>query len=84
MAEYTSVIQVPKPEPGSYNKNRPAGKLLQSQTLHLREALIQQLQELVAVLAIDPHSLKTEGDISSYVERATAILHTHAANPKGK
>lgn len=84
MAEYPNVIQVPKPEPGSYNKNRPAGKLLQSQTLHLREALIQHLQELVAVLAIDPHSLKTEGDISSYVERATAILHTHAANPKGK
>ncbi|HXP70754.1 MAG TPA: hypothetical protein VOA88_15840 [Candidatus Dormibacteraeota bacterium] len=84
MAEYPNVIPVPKPELGSYNKNRPAGKLLQSQTLHLREALIQHLQELVAVLAIDPRSLKTEGDISSYVERATAILDTHVANPKAK
>lgn len=84
MAEYSKVIQVPKPEPGSFNKNRPAGKLLQSQTLHLREALIQHLRELAAVLAIDPHLLKTEGDVSSYVERATAILHTHAAKPKGK
>lgn len=25
MAEYSKVIQVPKPEPGSFNKNRPAG-----------------------------------------------------------
>ena len=84
MAEYLNVIHVPKPEPGSYNKNRPPGRLLQSQTLHLHEALIQHLQELAAVLAIDPHSLKTEGDVGMYVERATAILHTHAAKPRGK
>jgi hypothetical protein len=84
MAEYPNVIHVPKPEPGSYNKDRPAGKLLQSQMLHLREALIQHLHELVAVLAIDPRLLKTEGDVSSYVERATAVLHTHAAKPTGK
>jgi hypothetical protein len=84
MAEYLNVIHVPKPEPGSYNKNRPPGKLLQSQTLHLREALIQHLQELVAVLAVNPHSLKTEGDVGMWVERATAILHTHAPNPRAR
>jgi hypothetical protein len=39
------------------------------------------LEELAAVLAIDPKSLKTEGEVSSYIHRATAILHTHAARP---
>jgi hypothetical protein len=79
MATPSNAIFVPQPEPGSYNKNRPAGKLLQSQTLHLREALIHHLAELSAVLAIDPRSLKTEGDVSAYIHRATAILHTQAA-----
>jgi len=84
MATPSNVIHVPEPEPGSYNQNRAAGKLLQSQTLHLREALIQHLNDLVSVLAIDPRSLKTEGDVSGYVKKATAILHTHAAVSSGK
>jgi hypothetical protein len=81
MATPSNVVHVPNPEPGSYNHDRPAGKLLQSQTLHLREALLQHLKELAAVLAIDPHALKTEGELSSYIHKATAILHTHAAKP---
>ena len=81
MATPTNAIFVPKPQPGSYNKNRPAGKLLQAQTLHLREALLKHLEQLAAVLAIDPKSLKTEGEVSAYIHRATAILHTHAARP---
>jgi hypothetical protein len=84
MATPTNAIFVPKPAPGSYNKNRPAGKLLQAQTLHLREALLKHLEELAAVLAIDPRSLKTEGDVSAYIHRATAILHTHHARPRRK
>jgi len=48
------VIKVPEPEKGSFNHNRPAGKLLQSQTLHLREALIRHLKDIADVLAIDP------------------------------
>lgn len=77
MATPSNAIPVPRPEPGSYNPNRPAGKLLQSQTVHLREALIKHLADLAAVLAIDPKSLKTEGDVSAYIQRATVILHTH-------
>lgn len=84
MATPSNAIFVPKPEPGSFNKNRPAGKLLQSQTLHLREALIKHLEELAAVLAIDPKSLKTEGDVSAYIHRATSILHTQASRPAKK
>jgi hypothetical protein len=81
MATPTNAIFVPKSQPGSYNKDRPAGKLLQSQTLYLREALFRHLAELAAILAIDPKSLKTEGEVSAYIHRATAILHTHAARP---
>jgi hypothetical protein len=75
------VIKVPEPEKGSFNHNRPAGKLLQSQTLHLREALIKHLRDIADVLAIDPKSLKTEGEVSTYIQRATAILHTQARKP---
>lgn len=84
MAAPSTAITVPKPEPGSYNPNRPAGLLLRAQTLHIREALLKHLEELAAVLAIDPKSLKTEADVSAYVHRATAILHTHAATPARK
>jgi hypothetical protein len=81
MATPSNAIPVPSTERGAYNPNRPAGLLLRSQTLHLREALLKHLEELAAVLAIDPKSLRTEGEVSSYIHRATAILHTHAARP---
>jgi hypothetical protein len=84
MASPVNMIRVPDPELGSYKPDRPAGKLLQSQALHLREALLQQLGELAAVLAISPSSLKTEREVSQYIHRATAILHTQAAKPKRK
>lgn len=84
MATPSNAILVPATEHGAFNPNRPAGLLLRSQTLHLREALLKHLEELAAVLAIDPKSLKTEGEVSSYIHRATAILHTHAARPARK
>jgi hypothetical protein len=75
------VIKVPEPEKGSFNHNRPAGKLLQSQTLHLREALLRHLKDIADLLAINPKSLKTERDVGTYIQRATAILHTQARKP---
>ena len=69
------VIAVPKTEPGAYNPNRAAGKLLLAQTAHLHQALIRHLHELSSVLAIDVRSIKTEGDVSAYAQKATAILH---------
>jgi hypothetical protein len=74
-----NVINVPKPAPGSYRPDRPAGLLLKSQTLHLHAVLLQHRKELDAILAIDPRSLKTEADVSAYIHKATAILHTHNA-----
>ena len=84
MATPTNAIFVPCCEKGAYNHGRPAGKLLQSQTLHLREALLQHSKELSAVLSIELSSLKTEGEVSAYIHRATALLHTHAPRPTGK
>jgi hypothetical protein len=77
MTTRSNEIFVPTPEAGAFNPNRAAGKLLQAQALHLREALLHHLKEVAAVLAIDPRTLKTEGDVSAYVHRATALLHTH-------
>lgn len=84
MVSSSKIVLVPNPEPGSYNHKRPAGKLLQSQTLHLRQALLQHRDELEALLAIDPKTLKTEGEVSAYIHKATAILHSHAAKPNRK
>lgn len=84
MATPPKTIFVPATEKGAYNPNRPAGKLLQAQTLHLREALLQHLEELAAVLTIDPKTLKTEAEVSGYIHRATAILHTHGPRAKAQ
>jgi hypothetical protein len=73
------IVNVPKTDRAAFNPKRPAGKLLQAQTLHLREALIKHLHEVSSVLAIDPTALKTEGDISDYIGKATAILHPQGA-----
>ena len=78
------IIAVPKTSPGAYNPNRPAGALLQAQALHMREALIKHVHELTALISVDMKSLKTEADVSAYVHRATALLHTHAARPPKK
>ncbi|HEY2820302.1 MAG TPA: hypothetical protein VGJ06_04595 [Candidatus Acidoferrum sp.] len=77
-------IKVPEPAKGSFDHNRLAGKLLLSQTLHLREALLRHLKDVAEVLAINPKDLKTERDVSNYVQRATAILHTQARKPSEK
>jgi hypothetical protein len=84
MATPTNAILVPAAERGSYNPNRLAGALLKAQTLHVREALLKHLEHLAAVLAIDPKTLKTEGEVSAYIHRATAILHTYAAKVERK
>jgi hypothetical protein len=78
------VINVPKTDAGAYNPNRSAGKLLQAQTMHLREALIQHLHELTKLLAVDIRSLKTEGQVSEYSRKVTAILHPHGVKRPGK
>ena len=79
-----NAIDVPQPDRSAFNPNRRAGLLLQSQALHIREALLKHLEELASLAAIDPKSLKTEGEISAYVHHATSFLHTHSPRPRQK
>ena len=72
-------IQVPKPPREAFNKDRPAGKLLRAQIVHLREALIKHLEHVAATIAIDTGSIKTEGEASMFIERCVRILHPHAS-----
>jgi hypothetical protein len=78
------IIDVPKTDPGAYNPNRRAGTLLRSQALHMREAMIKHVHELTTLLNIEMSSLKTEADVSSYVHKATALLHKHGRKPAKK
>ena len=71
--------------PGARSRSRSiAGSKSPDRDYDLHEALLRHKNEIDEVLAIDPRSLKTEGEISAYVQKATAILHTYAAKPSGK
>jgi hypothetical protein len=78
----TRVIDVPKTDPGAYNPGRAAGALLQAQAAHMREALRKRLQEFTTLVEVDLTSLKTEADVSAYIHKATALLHTYHGRPK--
>ena len=68
-----NVIRVPKPQAGSFNKDRPVSSLLQAQMRHLAEVLKKDIEdELVAV--------KTEGQASEFVRKFTALLHPQASS----
>jgi|SRR5690242_19733368 hypothetical protein len=78
------VVPIPRPPESAFNKDRRAGTLLKAQTVHHRHALSKYLQKVVrhldriaAVLAISLDTIKTEGDVSEYSRRVTAILHPH-------
>ena len=87
------VIPVPKTPKEAHNPNRRAGTLLRSQALHLHEALkwhtaeaqatLTEKQKILTeahpVLAINPKTLQTEGAISSYIQKVTALLHPQVA-----
>ena len=75
-----NVVQVPKTDPSAFNPDRLAGKLLLSQVAHLREALVKHWHEVTALASADIGNLKTEGQVSDYIHKATAMLHLHAAH----
>lgn len=85
------VVPIPRPPKNAFNKDRRAGTLLKAQTVHHRHALskylktvVRHLDRIAAVLAIDLDSIKTEGDVSEYSRRVTAILHPHTRKPSGQ
>lgn len=75
MPRNAKVVVIPRPAPGSFNKNRRAGKLLQAQVAHLQKALVKHHAEVVKLLAIDLREVKTEGEVAEYAREITAILH---------
>ena len=91
-------IPVPKTPKEAHNPNRRAGTLLRSQVLHLHEALKWHVAETQAaltekqkilmeahpILAINPKTLHTEGAISNYIQKVTALLHPQAARRQVK
>ncbi len=86
-ARQRRVVPIPKPPKEAFNKDRPAGKLLQAQAVHLRHALARYVQRVARhlnrvgeLLATDLSAIKTEGQVGEYARRVTAILHM----PTGK
>jgi hypothetical protein len=82
MARKPEIVEIPKPPRDAFNKNRPAGRLLLDQTLHLRHGLAKHLEKVsrhlgrvAAVLAIDVGTIRTEGEVSDYAKKVMAILH---------
>jgi hypothetical protein len=82
MASKSKLIPVPKTPKESFDPDRPASDLLRSQTLHMHEALARHIGQVASVLAINPRMLKTEREVSDYIQKVTAILHPHSAEGK--
>lgn len=78
------IIDVPKTDRDAYRPSRMAGALLRAQATHIREALTKHLQELKTLVEVELTSLKTEADVSNYIHKATAFLHTYHPRPKDK
>ncbi|HEX3877399.1 MAG TPA: hypothetical protein VHW24_10455 [Bryobacteraceae bacterium] len=71
-------IDVPKTPEDSFNPDRPASALLQSQAAHLYETLKWHIAELQALLAVNPQRLRTEREVGDYVRQITQVLHPHS------
>src|SRR5271165_6951131 len=72
-----AVIKVPKPQEGSFNKNRPVSALLKNQILHLHE--VERKFPPSQHSGIYINAIKTEGDAAAYIEKVTARLHPEGA-----
>jgi hypothetical protein len=68
-----AVIKVPKPQEGSFNKNRPVSALLKNQILHLHE--VERKFPPSQHSGIYINAIKTEGEAAAYIKKVTARLH---------
>jgi hypothetical protein len=69
-----NVVHVPRPAPGSLNKERPLSSLLKNQVEHFQR-LENELpgQEKTSIAS----SIRTEGEAAHYIKKMTAKLHSH-------
>jgi hypothetical protein len=82
MAKRSNVIRVPKPAPGSFNKDRPLAKnsLLQNQVRHFHEMEKELPPEHQTNTPLA--SIQTEGHAAAYIRRMTAKLHRAPAKTR--
>lgn len=66
-------IRVPKPQPGSMNKDRKISDLLKFQMRHIQEAERQFAHHHRSGINIE--AIKTEGEAAEYIRRVTGRLH---------
>jgi hypothetical protein len=73
------VIKIPRPQPNSYNPNRPLAKntLLLHQVKHFLEAEKKLPPDQRTGVRLE--DIRTEGDAAAYVAKVTAIFHPQAA-----
>ena len=91
MARKRRVVPIPNPPKSAFDKNRPAGALLRAQAVHLRHALAKHVQKVARhlnrvgeLLATDLDTIKTEGHVSEYAKRVTAVLHPRGGKREHK
>jgi hypothetical protein len=84
MATSSNVIQVPKPSPKSYNKNRPLEKstLILNQVRHFYE--VEKTLPPEQQTGINFASIKTEGQAAEYIAKMTHFLHGKTRTAGGK
>jgi hypothetical protein len=71
--DYTS-IRVPKPPDSAFNKDRPAGCLLQAQVRHFHHAESARLPKEKRD-GRRPEDIRTEGEAAAYIAKITKLLH---------
>lgn len=69
-----TVINIPKPPASAFNKNRPAGCLLQAQVRHIHHAESARLPKEKRD-GRRPEDIVTEADAASYIAAVTKVLH---------
>ena len=67
-------IRVPIPQPSSFNKDRPAGCLLQAQLRHFHHAESARLAKEKRD-GRKPEDILTESEAADYIAKITKLLH---------
>ncbi len=71
--DYTS-IRVPIPPASAFNKDRPAGCLIQAQLRHFHHAESARLPKAKRD-GRRPEDIRTEGEAAAYIAKITKLLH---------
>ena len=84
MAIPSNVINVPKPNPKSFNKHRLLEKntLIKNQVAHFRE--IEKTLPLEQQSGMNFDDIKTEGQAAEYIAKLTKFLHGVPLKAGGK